>query len=229
MKPLRLLTGFALIVGLASTAQSQQQKVKYKISGDYVEGCACQILCACDFGQDANNKMGCQGTLVWHIDKGKYGDTKLDGLTVMGMLLKPVQNMSASMGKMEGGLYVDEKASEAQRQALAAIIADQYGALFGKLSGPKAVPISFSKGMADKEGLAGEYSIEIPHMLTLKITAIKDSAGKRSGRLNAPGGMAPVQYQGKSVTHTYDDQAWATTWDLAGRNALYNRFELASK
>ena len=64
MKKIILLAGLALIIGSASTAQSEQAKVKYKASGDYVEGCACQLLCACDFGQDAHNEMGCQGTFV---------------------------------------------------------------------------------------------------------------------------------------------------------------------
>ncbi len=231
MKKVSVFMGLALIVAFALAALSHaQQKVNYKVSGDYFEGCACQLSCACDFGENATaGGMGCQASIVLHVVSGSYGDVKLDGLTAVGMILKPELNIAAAMGKIEGGLYIDEKANKAQRDALAAIITDQLGALFGKMSGPKYVPISFGKNMANAEGLADEYSVEIPNILTLKISAIKDEKGKRTGRINVPMMFVPVQYQAKASAHMYNDKEWATSWDLAGRNGFYGQFVFASK
>jgi hypothetical protein len=231
MKKASILMALSVLVASAWISQSEaQQKVSYKVSGIMVETCACNLICPCSVGGDTNNPKGCQASVAMHITSGKYGDVKLDGLTAVALILKPEKNISAAIGKLEGGLYIDAKANEAQRNAIGAIITDQFGALFSKVAGPKVVPISFTKSMADSEGLSDEYSVEIPNILSLKISAIKNPEGKRSAHMNLPGGFLPIEYMAKSAAHTYNDKEWATMWDFgAGRDAFYGKFEFASK
>src|SRR5262245_8346819 len=105
--PLLLLISF--LVMLVAPVRADET-IAYKIAGDYVEGCACRLICPCDLSEDAAVMKGCQATFVWHIEKGRYGDVALDGLTMIGLILKPEKNVNASMGKMEWGLYLDEHA-----------------------------------------------------------------------------------------------------------------------
>ena len=223
MKKVLLLS--LLVVGVG-TAQADEP-VGYRIAGDYVEGCACRLICPCDLSEDAASMKGCQATFVWHIDRGRYGDVGLDGLTMVGLILKPEKNVNASVGKMEWGLYLDEKADAQQRAALAAVFKAQFGNQFGTLRGPKFVPIAFAKKATDADGLADEYRVDIPNTLSLKNTVFKDEHGKRTVRLNSPGAMIPAQYYAKAVHHTYRDDDWKVAWDFAGRQSFYGTFDYA--
>jgi hypothetical protein len=78
MKKLTPLTlRLSLLVLLAGTGQADET-IGYRIAGDYVEGCACRLICPCDL--DAVAMKGCQATCVWHIEKGRQGDVGPDGL-----------------------------------------------------------------------------------------------------------------------------------------------------
>jgi hypothetical protein len=46
--------------------------------------CKCDMLCPCEFAQ-APTYGDCDGVIAWHIQKGQYGETSLDGLNVMGV------------------------------------------------------------------------------------------------------------------------------------------------
>jgi len=59
---------------------AQQQ---WTMLGEYMESCNCDYLCPCVY----TNPQGpvtydhCTAALVFRIDAGSYGDTKLDGLS----------------------------------------------------------------------------------------------------------------------------------------------------
>lgn len=220
---LAVVAGIAL--GLIAMGSPNIKPVPYRLSGDYVEGCACRLICACDFGEDATSAKGCQATMLWHVDQGQYGDVSLDGLNVAAMLLKPVGNVGSSIGKMEGGLYVDEKATPEQRAALESWFRQRFGGLFGTLDGPRYVPIRFTKASPDAESLGTSYAVEIPGVLTLKNDPLKDEGGGRAHVGNSPQAFVKRQYVARSVVHTYDEAEWQTKWDFAGRNSFYGRFD----
>lgn len=227
MKTLTLGMIWTLVMGMAWGAEPT---VTYEVSGDYFEGCSCRAgACACDFGQDATGMKGCQASMFFHIEKGHYGDVSLDGVNVAALLLKPVQNVGASVGKMEGGIYVDDKADAQQQTALTALMKEKFGSLFSSIRGPRPVTIHFEKLDVDKEGLADKYHLDIPNMLTLEVVPFKNEAGKRSARINVPGTFVTIQYMAKASTHVYDDKEWKVNWDLSGGNGFYSPFHFVSE
>ncbi len=222
----RLALSLVLIFALLVTAGADET-VGYRVAGDYLEACACRLVCPCDLGEDAAAMKGCQATYAWHIEKGRYGDVGLDGLTIIGMILKPEKNTNAALGKMEWGLYLDENADAKQRAALEAVFRANAGTQFGTLQGPKFVPIAFAKKATDADGLADEYLLEIKNTLSLKTAMFKNEEGKRTVRMNSPGAFVPALYYAKAVQHTYHDKDWKTSWDFAGRQAFYGKFDYA--
>ena len=81
---------------------------KWKISGGWFDVCKCSIPCPCEFAQ--NPTYGdCDGVLVWHIQKGHYGEmTSLDELNVLGSF---TGNIWAGNTKVTAALFFDEKAN----------------------------------------------------------------------------------------------------------------------
>ncbi len=56
----------------------------WKASGDWFDVCKCKIPCPCEFAQEPT--FGdCEVILAYHINKGHYGDTSLDGLNALAI------------------------------------------------------------------------------------------------------------------------------------------------
>jgi hypothetical protein len=89
----------------------------------YVEGikfgnCNCDYACPCQFESKPNHGH-CHGIEIIRIDKGHFGDVTLDGLCTVVQYQWPGPVYE---GKGEMQAIIDERATAAQRHALAAIL-----------------------------------------------------------------------------------------------------------
>ena len=96
---------------------------QWKISGLYFENCNCRILCPCLFLGDPS-EGDCTTVSAWHIEKGNYTDSTLDGLNVVMVIYSP-GNMG--QGDWKVALYLDETANRLQKDALTQIYTGNAG------------------------------------------------------------------------------------------------------
>ncbi len=145
--------------------------VQWQISGDYFEACSCESVCPCPTsGMAARPTKGaCDVGLVFHVERGQYGATKLDGLTFAVLAHTPGP---MNQGNWTVGVIVDERASAPQREALTAIASGQgggpmgaLGPLVGNFAGVDAKPIKL-------EGKGMKRSVAIPGVLDIAIEGI---------------------------------------------------------
>jgi len=151
--------------------------VQWQVSGEYFEACSCDSVCPCPTsGMAARPTRGfCDAGLVFNVQRGQYGSTKLDGLSFAVLLHTPGPMIQ---GNWTVGLVLDERASKEQREALTAIASGQgggpmaaLGPLIGTFAGAEAKPIKIeSSGM--------RRSVSIPGMLDL---AVEGMAGAKQG------------------------------------------------
>jgi hypothetical protein len=148
---------------------AQQQ---WTMLGEYMESCNCDYLCPCVY----TNPQGpvthdhCTAALVFRIDAGSYGDTKLDGLS-FALVIRSGKVMADGNWVFAG--VVDERADAAQRQALAAIVGGEAGGppgfirenLVSDFRGIAFKPIEFSL-----DGL--KRSTVIPNVVSFEIEAV---------------------------------------------------------
>jgi hypothetical protein len=123
------------------------QKVKWNIKGDAIGACSCDWGCPCNFDA-APTKGWCEGGYSFHINEGRYGETKLDGLTIGFYAHSPA---AMHLGNVTGYLIIDERATPQQREALMAILGGQAGgpfaalaSLLSKLIGPDFAPVEWT-------------------------------------------------------------------------------------
>jgi hypothetical protein len=90
--------------------------LKWLVSEDWFDVCKCNIACPCTFAQTPTYG-DCDGVNFWHIRDGRYGDVDLDGLNVLALLAFE-GNIWAGETKMDIGIFFDERADEAQQEAL---------------------------------------------------------------------------------------------------------------
>ena len=54
----------------------------WKLDGGYFEACNCDTACPCVFLSPPTHGE-CTVLIAWHIDKGHFGETNLDGLNTV--------------------------------------------------------------------------------------------------------------------------------------------------
>jgi len=113
---------FAVVPAFAEDKPAAKS-TPWKMSGDLEEACSCDAACPCWFDSKPT-KMNCSGGFVLFIDKGSYGNVKLDGLGAAFIgASKDGTTMMESIGDWNFmTMYVDEKANPEQRKALLAIM-----------------------------------------------------------------------------------------------------------
>ncbi len=197
----------------------------WKIEGDYFEGCDCETVCPCVYLGDPD-PGDCHVTFAWHIAKGHYGSTKLDGLNVVAMFHSPGNMVTGP--KWNAALYLDAKAKPEQADALGKIFSGQAGSslanvatLIGSVKGVKSASIEFEKKGRTRK-------VRIPSVLDLEIEAIKGANEKEEATLhNEPmtgvPGFDPVVAQSK--TYRYHDHGYSI--ELSGKNGFYSPFAYA--
>jgi hypothetical protein len=130
---------------------TQATDVDWRVSGTYFEACNCDAICPC---RQIGGRPGgpstygeCFGALSWHVLDGQFGTTRLDDLLVV-MVLRYFDNVIPST-KWEVFLYIAERASDPQVDALASIflgraggtVSDQYGGAIGEVLGVRRAAI----------------------------------------------------------------------------------------
>jgi hypothetical protein len=202
--------------------------ISWKVEGDYFEGCNCQSICPCIFLADPD-EGDCQLTVGWHIEKGHYGSIQLDGLNVAGIFHTPGNMVTGP--KWRAALYLDDRASKEQTEALGKIFSGQAGgllanvaALIGEVMGVRATPIQF--------GIEGKKRwMRIPSVLDVEIEGVKGGDPNREAtvtntalyRMRGAPSIDPVI--SRSTKYTYHD--YGLEWDNTGKNGFYSRFAFA--
>jgi hypothetical protein len=125
---------------------------RWQLTGDYFENCNCDVVCPCLVSPaaplTASPTQGrCDVALMIHIDQGRYGDVPLDGLNAVVVAHTPG---AMADGNWTVAAYVDERANDAQTQALDAILGGAAGGpmaafapLIGQSLGAKKVRIDY--------------------------------------------------------------------------------------
>src|SRR5713226_8766328 len=147
---------------------------KWNLAGSYFESCNCEVACPCVFTSPPTTGE-CTVLIAWHIESGKYGGTSLNGLDVALAIYSPGHMLKV---KWDAVLYLDDKATQAQRDALTTIFAGKAGGppaalapFIGKVLGVKPVHIDFQA-----EGK--QRSLNMPGIGEMDITALEGAGGR---------------------------------------------------
>jgi len=121
------------------------------VRGQYYETCSCDFICPCLPGQMAvtPTRGTCTFAMAFRVDEGRYGDVPLDGL---GFIVLGRTPEAMNQGNWSVGVIADERASAAQREAIATIVSGAAGGpmaalsgLLGKFLGVETAPIRFTR------------------------------------------------------------------------------------
>jgi hypothetical protein len=199
------------------------------MKGDWFDVCSCNVPCPCGFAQAPTNNH-CEGVLAYHIREGEYNKMKLDGLNVLALGTFD-GNVWAKEGLVTLGIFIDERASEEQRDALQKVFSGQAGGwmgefsqLIGEVRGLEFVPIEF-KVDGDLAKWSADISGKVKSMGEA-LTGPTTPEGKRVQVHNASGsetGPGQVMTLGRAITNEVD--AFGFKWSWAGKSSKHIPFD----
>lgn len=208
---------------------------QWRISGDFVDFCKCPVPCPCSWGRPPT-EGDCQGVIAYRIREGSYGDVRLDGLNVAG-ILEFEGNIWDEDVRADMGMIVDEAADDAQREALQTIFSGQAGSwpqvfaenVLGKMLGLEFAPIELE--IADD---GSSWRLNVSGMAkgeTEVLTGPTTRPGEHAHVVNIPGSEAgpnsgPTTYGIASVSEA---DRFGFKFDWAGRSSKLIPFEWSSE
>ena len=193
---------------------------KWSLTGNYFEACNCNVACPCVF-TSAPTEGKCTVLLAWHVDRGKYGDTSLDGLNVALAAYSPGHMLRV---KWDVALYLDERATPQQREALTSIYAGKVGGepaalvpFINKVLGVKSARIEFNS----KEK---ERSMKIQGLAEMEVAALEGAGGKEVVLENIPFTAVPNQPTVVAKSKKLSFHGHGMDWNVSNKNGFYSPF-----
>jgi len=134
------------------------------------------IACNCDYGCPCNfnglpTHGSCEGGWTWHVERGRYDETPLDGLNFGVYVQWPG---AIHEGNGHGLILVDERAEPDQREAIETLMGGDVGGPWGVLAwtwptidGP--YPVAYE---VDTDGVV--FHVRAGDLLVLESEAIKN-------------------------------------------------------
>lgn len=172
---------------MSTTAAPVRERTAYHVKAKSVEACSCRHGCNCQFGGTPNEGK-CEFVIGYEVKDGHFGDVDLDGVRAVVAAKYP---NAIHEGHGDVVLFIDDRASDEQVNALATILSGQMGgmpweALAGTIEhfeGPVRAPIEL-----DIDGQ--DARLRIPGVVELQTTPLRDavSGEPKEVHINYPKG-----------------------------------------
>ena len=192
----------------------------WRLNGKVLIACNCDWGCPCNF--NARPSRGdCEGGWIWMIDQGHVKDVSLDGL---GLALFADWPGAIHEGGGRAAAYVDDRASDAQRNALTSVVRGELGGPWGlfaktyQLAEPDRA--RFEVHMADHQSHA-----KIGELIELELQTIRNPVTQAEvhPEVVLPEGL--VVKRGSMAASKVFRVGGAVEYDHSGQYAAFGSFD----
>jgi len=197
----------------------------WNLKGTVLIACNCDYGCPCNFNAPPSHGK-CEGGWSWHVDKGAFDGVSLDGLNFSLFAKWPG---AIHLGNGEALMFIDERADERQRKAIARLLTGEVGGPWGILgkTWPKVHGTKFVTYNLQEKGLS--TTLKGGNCFELEYTTIKNpvSGADAHPAMTLPEGMIVKQADlGASRTFRLND---AITFDHSGKYTAIGKFDYSGQ
>jgi hypothetical protein len=208
------------------TGKEREADMSWSIEGRYFENCTCEVPCPCTasltLGADYDR---CRVVLAFHVDSGE-----IDGVNVSDVTIAAVGDTPKYMheGNWRLGVLVDEAASDAQAEKLAAVFGGQLGGpmaalapLIGENLGLQRMPMDFSSENGRHSLRIGDAGyVEVEDVVPFGVET--GEPARLTGIFHPAGSELTIAKAGDSHI-----KAFGLEPELAGKSGFSHRFAWA--
>ena len=191
----------------------------YQLRGTLLEACTCDVLCPCWIGEDPDGGT-CQSIMAYHLASGTIDGVDVSGLTLAAVVFIPGNVLA---GNWKQAVFVDDRATDEQEQALLAAFGGALGGPLGDLAGLVGERLAVTRAPISHEIHEGRGTIRVGG--DVAVAAMEPYRGPDGSvtTLNnsifstVPGSPAWV---GKSSHFAVKLPEHGWTFEVQGRNAI---------
>lgn len=204
--------------------------IDWSINGPHFVNCNCDYGCPCQFVALPTDGT-CKAIVVWRIDEGHFGDTRLDGLYAINTYDWPGA-IHEGNGCMQS--IIDEHADEAQRAALQAILRGEeaepgatmltiYRAMCTTVHAPLFMPIELDIDVAGRKA-----QLRVAGLVDSTVEPLKNpvTGAEHQARIDLPFGK---KYRQAEVASGTTQATGAVALEFANSHAHFANNRLTSR
>ena len=210
-------TVFAVTLALALPAIALAGPSE-SVRGTYVEARSAQVFIGgCIMNSEAMT-IGREAVLAWRIDEGVANGVVVDGLAIVAAIAGE-ENLGIHLdAPRRTALFIDERASEAQREVLVELYLERNAALFGEVVDIVAAPIAFDETPSGFRVRAGRV-IELEAEELRVDHANFNNCG--DAQWYEPFVSLENATLGKALSHSYQGLALDARWSDPGKQSAF--------
>jgi len=198
------------------------ERISWHTKGSWYEACASEGHCSFYFGRD--REESCKSFQLFEFEEGSFGDVDISGVLAINVVdLYSNKAMDVMTKGGEGGVYISDKTTEAQRKYLEPYFSKNIpgSILLRKVLGIKYVDINL-----EQEG--NTYHVTMPHG-EMKLSYTPGLDGKNPQRLE--NSIFGVFLSDLKIcnTHFWKYNDFGRDWDFKNRSGVIASFDLKGK
>ena len=197
----------------------------YRLQGTLLEACSCGVLCPCWIGEDPDHGE-CFAANAYHFDAGTVGGVDVSGLNLVNIAHIPGNVLTPGSWRLV--MYVDGRATDAQRDALVRLFKGELGGPIADLARLIGEVVAVEQAAITHEITEGRGTLRIAGVIDAEmepyrgpdgtVTTLRDSVFS-----TVPGSPAWV---GKASRLRVSLPQYGLEWEYEGRNAIQAEYHI---
>jgi len=150
------------------TPKAEKSFTENILKGDYLETRTCDVWTGPCFANSETAEAGREATLAWHFTSGKWAGVDLDGVSAV-LIIEAKSTLGDKYHSplpVRDVLLLDEKATDAQLEAMRNFVKTQLGDLAGNVVEERLVAIELKLACCEKKGCAKLVAGEVANVTT---------------------------------------------------------------
>jgi hypothetical protein len=202
--------------------------VVYDLKGTLLEACSCGILCPCWVGEDPDQGT-CDAFMAYQFDEGTIRGIDVSGLSFVSVVQIPGNVLTP--GSWRIAIFVDDRASDEQLDALVAAFSGKLGGPLADLAGLVGEIVDVKRAPIVHEIRDGQGSLRIGDSVVAEMAPYAGPDGSTTTLRDSlfstvPGSPA---YVAKASRHEVNLPEYGMAWSFEGRNAIQADYRITHK
>jgi hypothetical protein len=203
----------------------EKKRLVYSLQGTLLEVCSCGILCPCWVGEDPDGGE-CFSFLSHSFKQGQIDGVDVSGLSIVSVVHIPGNVLAPKSWKLV--MFIDEKASSAQREAITKAYTGQLGGPLADLAGLVGEVVAIESAPIEHEMSGGKGTLRIKGIIDAEMEPFRGGDGtvttlRDSIFSTVPGSPAWV---GKASKNSVNLPKYGMVWNYEGRNAIQSEYKM---
>jgi hypothetical protein len=208
-----------------TTEQAEATGVVYDLEGTLLEACSCGVLCPCWIGEDPDGGS-CDAFVAYHFDAGTVNGVDVGGLNLVNVVFIPGNVLTPGSWKIV--MFVDERATDQQMQALIDAYSGKLGGPLADLAGLVGEVLDVRRAEIRHEVEDGTGTLHVGEILSAEMAPYRGADGKITTLRDSVFSTVPGSpaYVSKASSNTVNLPEFGMVWSFKNRNAIQSDYRI---